>query len=41
MKVVIDIPDKEATFAMKVLESLFFVKKQGQCQHRRQACGKI
>lgn len=27
MKVVIDIPDKEATFAMKVLESLFFVKK--------------
>ena len=27
MKVVIDISDKEATFAMKVLESLSFVKK--------------
>lgn len=27
MKVVIDIPDNEATFAMKVLKSLSFVKK--------------
>jgi len=27
MKVVIDIPDNEITFAMKVLESLSFVKK--------------
>lgn len=27
MKVLIDIPDSEATFAMKVLKSLSFVKK--------------
>lgn len=27
MKVLIDIPDNEATFAMKVLKSLSFVKK--------------
>ena len=27
MKLVIDIPDNEATFAMKVLRSLSFVKK--------------
>jgi hypothetical protein len=27
MKVLIDIPDNEATFAMKVLRSLSFVKK--------------
>lgn len=27
MKVVIDIPDSEATFAMKVLKSLSFIKK--------------
>jgi hypothetical protein len=27
MKVLVDIPDNEATFAMKVLKSLSFVKK--------------
>lgn len=27
MKILVDIPDKEATFAMKVLKSLSFVKK--------------
>lgn len=27
MKIVLDIPDKELTFAMKVLNSLSFVKK--------------
>jgi hypothetical protein len=27
MKVLVDIPDKEATFGMKVLKSLSFVKK--------------
>jgi len=27
MKVLIDIPDKEATFGMKVLKSLSFIKK--------------
>jgi len=27
MKVIVDIPDNEATFAMKVLKSLSFVKK--------------
>ncbi len=27
MKVIIDIPDSEATFAMKVLKSLSFVKR--------------
>ncbi len=27
MKVIVDIPDKEATFGMKVLKSLSFVKR--------------
>jgi hypothetical protein len=31
MKVLIDIPDNEAAFGIKVLKSLSFVKKQSLC----------